>query len=278
MKSFSRLLQPALLFAASSASAAPLAGTTAEQTQPDPSAPAITFLGAGTEPVQAAADVAAPPAGWVAVSVPGPFEAYVENKNLNKALDVIPGSSLYLAPKEDSGVLAIAQKGDRIIITGLRGKWTQIRLEKSLVGYIHPGPLAAAGPAQPPGLPGTGAAGALTEAPALPAAPAPVSGPPTTAAGKPADEGAAAQGSGIVTRTFEGRFVSSKSFFAPQRPYDWQLNDSAGARIAYLDVGRLLLTEQLDKYIDHDVSVYGAVKPVPDTKDIVVVVESLQLK
>jgi hypothetical protein len=278
MKSFSRLLPPALLLAAFTLRAAPLAGTTAVQTQPDPSAPAITFLGAGTEPVPAAADVAAPPAGWVAVSVPGPFEAYVENKNLNKALDVIPGSPLHLAPKEDSGVLAIAQKGDRIIITGLRGKWTQIRLEKSLVGYIHPGPLPAAVPAQPPGQPGTEAAGALTEAPALPAAPAPVSGPPTTAAGKPADEGALAQGSGVVTRTFEGHFVSSKSFFAPQRPYDWQLNDSAGARIAYLDVGRLLLTEQLDKYIDHDVSVYGAVRPVPDTKDIVVVVESLQLK
>jgi hypothetical protein len=112
----------------------------------------------------------------------------------------------------------------------------------------------------------------------MPAASPAFSGPPTTAAGKPADEGAAAQGSGVVTRTFEGRFVSSRSFFAPQRPYDWQLNDSTGARTAYLDVGRLLLTEQLDKYIDHDVSVFGAVKPVPDTKDIVLVVESLQLK
>jgi hypothetical protein len=278
MKSLSRLLPPALLLAASTAGAAPLAGTTAVQTRPDPSAPAISFLAAGTEPVPAAADIAAPPAGWVAVSVAGPFEAYVENKNLSKSLDVIPGSSLYLAPKADAGVLAIAQKGDRITITGLRGKWTQVRLDKPLVGYIHPEPLPASGPAQSPGLPGPGASGVLTEAPAMPAAPAPLSGPPATAAGRPADEAAAAQGSGAVTRTFEGRFVSSKSFFAPQRPYDWQLNDSAGARTAYLDVGRLLLTEQLDKYIDHDVSVYGAVKAVPGTKDIVVVVESLQLR
>jgi len=293
MKSFSRHLPPArgrrrfarnpaacftaLLLAAPSLHSAPLGATTAVQTQPDPSAPAITFLSAGTEPFPAG-DVAAPPSGWVAVSVPGPFQAYVENKSLNKALDVIPGSPIYLAPNSDSGVLETAQKGDRIVITGLRGKWTQLRLEKSLVGYIHPGPLPAAARAQPSPQSGPEPGVALADVPVLPASPAQPPGPPTTAPGKPAAEAAAGQAGGTLTRTLEGRFVSSKSFFAPQPPYDWQLNDPAGARRAYLDAGRLLLTDQIDKYIDHDVSVYGAVKPVPGTKDIVVVVESLQIR
>jgi hypothetical protein len=265
------LLFAALILASSAVHSAPLAGTTAVQTRPDPSAPAITFLNAGAEPAAAPADVAPLPDGWQAVGLPGPFVAYVENKDLNKALDVIPGSTLYLAPSADSGVLAIAQKGDRITITGLRGKWTQLRLDKPLVGYIHPGPMPATGaiPSFPQAAAGAPAPFASSAAPAE---------PPTNAPGKPAAEGASDQGSAIVIRTFEGRFVSTKRLFAPQRPYEFQLNNTAGARAAYLDVGKLLLTEQIDKYIGHDVSVSGTVKPVPDTQDIVVAVESLQLK
>jgi hypothetical protein len=56
------------------------------------------------------------------------------------------------------------------------------------------------------------------------------------------------------------------------------LNDDSGTRYAYLDVSKLLLTEQIEKYIDHVVVVYGAAKSVPQHKDIVIEVESLQLK
>jgi hypothetical protein len=212
------------------------------------------------------------------VSLPGPFEAYVENKNLNKALDVIPGSPLYSAPKADSGVLAIAQKNDRISITGLRGKWTQLRLEGPLVGYIHRGPLPAVGSAAAIAQPGPGAEVNNPQTPAPFAAAAAPSEPPSTAAGKPVADNATDQGAAVVARTFEGRFVSTKSLFAPKRPYEWQLNDPSGGRAAYLDVEKLLLTEQIDEYIGHEVSVYGTVKPVPGTEDIVVGVESLQLK
>jgi hypothetical protein len=267
-----------LLLAASAVRSAPLSETTAVLTRPDPSAPAITFLSAGTDPAPAPSDVAAPPEGWQAVNLPGPFEAYVENKNLNKALDVIPGSLLWLAPKAGAGVLAIAQKGDPITITGLRGKWTQLRLERSLIGYIHPGPMPAAGSAQALPQPGPETAPNYAAMPPPSAAQAAPPEPPTTAPGKPAAEGASDQGAGILARTFEGRFVSTKHLFSPQRPYDWQLNDASGARTAYLDVGKLLLTDQIDKYAGHDVSVYGAVKPVPGTADIVVVIESLQLR
>jgi len=268
----------AFFLAASAAHSAPLAETTAVQTQPDPSAPSITFLSAGTEPVPAPPGVVPLPDGWQAVTLPGPFEAYVENKNLNKALDVVPGSPVYLAPNSDSGVLAIVRKGDRVSITGLRGKWTQVRLDESLVGYIHLGPLPAAGaaPALPQPLPE--GAGNPSGVPAPAASPAVPPAPPTTAPGKPAAENAGASGPEVVARTLEGRFVSTKHFLGGQRPYEWQLNDPAGDRRAYLDVGKLLLTDQIDKYIGREVSVSGTVKPVPGTPDIVVEVESLQLR
>jgi hypothetical protein len=85
-------------------------------------------------------------------------------------------------------------------------------------------------------------------------------------------------GSGALPRLFQGKFVSSKRPFAPRRPYDWQLNDDAGVRYAYLDVTKLLLTDQIEKYVDHVVVVFGKPKAMPGARDIVIEVESLQLK
>jgi hypothetical protein len=246
--------------------AAPLDQTAAVQTKPDPAAPVITFLKAGSEPAPAAGPVADLPAGWMAVNVPGPFEGYVLNRDLTKNLEVRPGGNIYLAPSLDSGVLAVAAKGDRTEITGLHGKWTRIKLDKDILGYIHPGPFAAANAAaaQP-----AGGEVATTNAPAsVVALP---SGPGREASG---ENGA----TGFVPRSFEGRFVSTRGLLSPRRPYDWQLTDPAGDRTAYLDISKLLLTEQIDEYIDHEVVVFGGVKTVPGGHDIVVEVESLQLK
>jgi hypothetical protein len=56
------------------------------------------------------------------------------------------------------------------------------------------------------------------------------------------------------------------------------LNDDAGVRYAYLDVTKLLLTDQIEKYVDHVVVVFGKPKAMPGARDIVIEVESLQLK
>ena len=127
------------LAAAASLAAAPLTATTAVQTRPDDAAPVVSYLKAGTEPMPAAAvtALANTPAGWMAVDLAGPFEAYVENKEIGKGLDVRPGASIYLQPKLDSGVLTTMEKGDKVEITGLRGKWTQVHVDKGLIGYIR---------------------------------------------------------------------------------------------------------------------------------------------
>lgn len=261
-------------------SAAPLTETTAVHTRPDASAPTITFLKAGTAPTFSATPA---PNGWVAVDLPGPFEGYVQNKDIGKSLDVRRGAAIHLQPTQDSAILAYMEPGDPAAITGLRGKWTQIRLEKTLTGFIRvsgglmaPAPTHAATPAQP----------VLRDVPAASPAPRPAAPAPLTptaygaaAGGAPAPVvGLNDGGAGVLPRLFQGRFVSSKRPFAPRRPYDWQLNDDAGVRYAYLDLTKLLLTEQIEKYLDRVVVVYGKPKPMPGGRDIVIEVESLQLK
>jgi hypothetical protein len=253
--------------------AAPLAVSTAVHTKPDATSPALTMLKAGTDPVAAINAPANLPPGWIAIELPGPFEGYVENKDLSKSLDVKPGAPIRLAPKPDGGVLTVAEKGDKTTITGLKGKWTQLSLEKKLVGYINVGSTAA-------GLP------PIASTPAAPAAPAPMAPSPvapsaygSTTAGQAAPMvNLGDGGSSTLPRQFAGRFVSTRRAFTPRRPYDYALNDEAGKRYAYVDVSKLLLTEQIEKYIDRHVVVFGAAKAVPDSKDIVIQVETLQLK
>jgi hypothetical protein len=246
--------------------AAPLDQTTAVQTRPDPAAPVITILKAGTEPTPASGTAGDIPGGWMAVEIAGPFEGYVLNKDLTKNLDVKTGGSIYLSPDPGAGVLTVAAKGEKTEITGLRGRWTQIRLDRSVVGYIHVGGAAVSNAFA--GQPGSGVPVA-TDAPGSVVA-------LTSEPGKAAVDGNAA--TAPVPRSFEGRFVSTRTLFSPRRPYDYELKDEGGNRAAYLDLGKLLLTEQLDTYINRDVVVYGGVSTVPGTRDIVVHVDSLQLK
>lgn len=277
-----KLLPTLALFLAGAATlaAAPLTATTAVHTKPDASSPVISYLKAGTEPKSASGALASTPAGWLAVEVPGPFKIYVENKDLAKSLDPTPGAPMRLAPKPDAGILTLAEKGDKTELTGVRGKWTEFTLDKNLTGYIHLGGTAGY---MPPiaTTPATAAPKSAAPAPA-PIASAPVSPGVygVTTAGQPnamVDLGDG--GSASLPRQFAGRFVSTRRAFTPRRPYDYALNDDAGKRYAYLDISKLLLTDQIEKYVNHPVVVYGVAKAGgPDGKDMVIAIETLQLK
>jgi hypothetical protein len=261
----------ALLLPVAATWAAPLTETAAVHTKPDPASPAISFLKAGTEPIPMAGSIATTPAGWIAIELPGPFEGYVENKDLTKALDVSPGASIRTAPKADAPVLTTSEKSDKITITGLHGRWTQIKLERSLVGYVNIGTA----PGYMPSIATTPAAapGAAAPAPVNPAAYG------TAGAGQAAPMVDLGDGGAVsLPRQFAGRFVSTRRPLMPRRPYDFALNDDAGRRYAYLDTSKLMVTEQLDKYVDHAVVVFGTAKTTAGGKDLVIEIESLQLK
>jgi len=261
-------LLAAWLTAVAGLSAAPVAATTAVHARPQAGAPIISYLKAGTAPVFV--EGAPAPAGWAAVELTGPFEVYVQRKDLTKNLEPRPGSEVHLQPKPESPVLTIAEKGDKAEITGqFQGKWTQITLEKRLVGYIQ---VSSAAPALAP-----------APAPAAPKSrPEPAPAAPVASfagAGQPAPMvNSGDGGSTALPRAIQGTFVSSKRPFMPRRPYDYQINDDAGVRYAYLDLSKLLLTDVMEKYLDRVVIVYGTAKALPNSKDIVIEVETLQLR
>jgi hypothetical protein len=262
-----------LLATAAAAVAAPLTATTAVHTQPDESSPTLTVLSAGSEPVVAPGSLATTPAGWLAVELPGPFDGYVKNGDIMKSLDVRVGASVLAAPKAGAAELTKIELTDKSDITGLHGKWTQVRIQKKITGYIHLG-------GTPDYLPPIANA-AATSAASAPLEPAPVTPVAygVTTAGRPAPMvNLGDGGSSTLSRLFQGKFVSTRSPFKPRRPYDWALVDDSGDRYAYVDISKLLLTEQIDKYIGHVVVVYGSGKSVPGTKDIVIEAESLQLR
>ena len=260
-----------------SLAAAPLTATTAVHTKPDTSSPAIAYLKAGTDPVPAPGAVASTPAGWMAIELRGPFEGYVENKDLAKNLDVKPGAPIRLAPRADAGVLKLAEKDDKTTLTGIRGKWTQISLDRTLIGYIHLGGSAG----YVPPIATAPATAAAPPSPTGPVAPPPVSPGVygVSTAGQPAPVvNLGDGGSSTLPRQYVGRFLSTRRPFTPRRPYDFALHDDSGRRFAYLDVSKLLLTDQIEKYLNLQVVVFGAARGSADGKDIVIQVESLQLK
>ncbi len=243
--------------------AAPLMETTAIHSQPDAASPAIGYLKAGTEPV--AAPNATAPDGWMAVAIPGPHEGYIANADLTKGLDVRPGATIRTQPKADGPVLTTKQEGEKIEITGLRPGWTQVKLERDVVGYIKLGGSASVAPA------------AATAA----AAPAPASVPPPPAltAGQ-APPNLASGPAGGLPHLYQGMLVPTKRFLlvGPRRDFDYQLNDSNGKRIAYLDVSKMLATVKMEKYIDNPVVVSGVIRQTYDGKNLVIQVVTMDLK
>ncbi|MDB6095639.1 MAG: hypothetical protein JWM32_3201 [Verrucomicrobia bacterium] len=274
MKPNVHLLLP-FLASALLAQAAPLTATTAVHTAPDESSLTITVLHAGAEPVAA---LSMAPAGWTAVELAGPFDVYIRNGDIMKSLDPKVGASAYLTPKVGQPELTKIELSDHTNITGLHGKFTRVSLEKKIVGYIHTaGPAAYQSP-----ITATTMATTSTGAPApqlMDAAPVTPIAYGVTTAGRPAPMvNLGDGGASTLPRLFQGKFVSTRSAFKPRRPYDWALNDDAGSRYAYVDISKLLLTDQIEKYVGHTVVVYGAAKSVPGGKDIVIEVDSLQLK
>jgi hypothetical protein len=254
------LLAAAALAGAGALNAATLSVATAVQSQPDASSAVIEVLPAGSEQPTPSDKVGMPPAGWIAVEVAGPFEGYVKNKNLTKDLDVIPGSDVLVSPKDGSGVLSVFAKGDKSEITGLHGSWTQIKLEKTLVGYIQLSPSAPSPAASAPSAP--------TAAAPAPAAPAP---------GAALTQGSPS-GDVRLSRLYEGTLASTKTLLMPKHPYAWQILDASGKRIAYVDMSKLLMTDQIENYAGHGVVLLGSLVPVADSDDLVIEVVGLRLK
>ncbi|MDB6114993.1 MAG: hypothetical protein JWQ62_1938 [Lacunisphaera sp.] len=249
----------ALALVAIPASADILTNDTAVFAQADAKSAVLTRLKSG----YAITVVGEAPAGWKRVELTTPIEAYVQNRDLTKGLEVRPGANIYSAPRKDAPVMTVAATGDKSELTGLHGDWAQIKLEKKIQGFIAIGEMAnTPAPADP------------TPMFAVPTATAPVVS--STAPGRPvAMTGDTAE----MPRLFAGKLVlARRAILNPNPVYDYQLVDASGRRFAYVDTKRLLLTDKIEIYLDRNVSITGTVRNTIDGKDLVVAAESMSLK
>lgn len=238
--------------------------------RPDSGSAVIVLIDTG-ERLPEPAPIRGVPSGWTAVSVPGPHEVYVHNKHITKDLDIKPGSPLHVEANEDSPILTNSAVDDKMEITNLRGRWTQLALHSDVTGYVFgtaADPLSS-GPTDILQTP-------VEDVPLVTTAPV---APPRATTGEPVNRTAEERQSlADLPRLFEGMLRSTRVPLRPRRPYDFALETEDGTRFAYLNLTRILLRTPVENYLNRDVVVYGVARPIPDTSDIVITVESIQTR
>lgn len=216
------------------------------------------------------------PSGWMAVELAGPHTVYVTDKETTKNMEVRPNASYHAAPDAKSPVLGLAGENDAAEWADMApNRFNKFSLKKPIVAYVRVAPTPVAPVVTEPVVTNT-------------VAPAPAAQPydDSTAVLRndipanspvPAGQGLGA-GEPRLARTFFGVVASTRTPLRPRRPFDFQLNDSSGNRIAYLDVSRLLQTEQIDAFGGRPVSIFGTAEPLGTGKEIVIRVETLKLQ
>lgn len=256
----------ALLLAAvtaPSAHAATLDAPLPAYASPDTSSPILGTAKAGTKIAAGTA-----PSGWAAVELAGPHTVYVTDKDTLKSFEVRPGAAYYAQPRANAPVIGLAGDKDPAELADVAGEFNKFSLNKSLIAYVRmpvaaPAPVAPVQPAAstPPPL--------MDDVQGTLHQDIPANRPVTPGQGLDAGEPR-------LARTFFGVVASSRSALRPRRPWDYQINDDGGARIAYLDISKLLLTEQIDAFLGRPVAILGTAETIG--ADLVVHVESLKLQ
>ncbi|MCU0793122.1 MAG: hypothetical protein MUE42_09810 [Opitutaceae bacterium] len=251
---------------------------------PDEAAPILGTARAGSRLATSAA-----PSGWQAVELAGPHTVFVTEKDTLKNFEVRPGAAYYAAPVPTAPVIGLAGDKDPAEFADVAGRFNKFSLNKPLIAYVRATPVAVT----PVAVPEPVAPAVLAETPApayvAPAAPAAQAAPADDFANTlrndiPANN-PTVPGSGLglgepaLARTFFGTVASTRNPLRPRRPFDFQLNDARGGRIAYLDVSRLLQTEQIDAFVGKPVALFGTAEAVGVAgKEIVIRVETLKLQ
>ncbi|AKC83001.1 hypothetical protein IMCC26134_09825 [Verrucomicrobia bacterium IMCC26134] len=251
--------------------AAALAEAATAYAAPDSSSIALGTARAGSRIATTPA-----PSGWQAVELAGPHTVYVAEKDTLKNFDIRPGASYLASPRADAPVIGIAGEKDAAQFADIAGRYNKFSLDRVLIGFVRlpvspvtavsavtPGPVSAPVSAQAP-APATTAADANILRQDIPA----------SAPARAASE----TGEPQLARIFFGTLASSRSAFHPRRPYDFQLNDNNGNRLAFLDTSRLLLTEKLETFLERNITILGTAETSGSTGALVIHVETLKLR
>jgi hypothetical protein len=274
-----RLLLLALSLGTAIAQAATLPTALPAYASPNDQAPVLGTAAAGSRIV-----ITPAPSGWQAVELAGPHTVYVTEKDTLKNFEVRPGAAYLSAPRADAPVVGLAGDKDPAAFADIAGRYNKFSLDKPIVAYVRaqPTPVTPVAPAPVASQP----APAPTPTPASPApAEAPLMSDLNATlrndipASSPVSPGRGIEpGEPRLARTFFGTLASTRSAFRPRRPHDFQLNDSAGQRIAFIDVSRLMQTEKIEAFIGRPVTLFGTALVVGPSNDVVIQAETLKLQ
>lgn len=246
--------------------------------QPDPAAPVIGLLPAENfllpppEPVELT--VREKEAGWRAIAFLEDFRGHVRQADIRKDLTITVGTSIHLEPDDEAPVLTHAEAEDHFEVEHLDGDWAEVAFRKPLTGFVLTGETGAAPPA---------ATTEVTEVPSsdpVPGGEIILSADTPAAAEAPVPEGPtvsarAALPTDGALRVFQGWLMETRSFFGLGRPFDYQVVDASGNRIAYVDLERLLITEPIDRFVGYRYEIYGRAEPLAGRRDFVIRVERM---
>lgn len=224
------------------------------------------LLAPPTEPTEISDE--AKESGWRAISFLDNFSGYVKRSEVRKDLTLTDGTPIYLSAVEDpSLIITRAFTKDIIEIERLDGLWSQVRFRKPVTGFVQTGT----------GISNDGSRES-SPAPTAAAEPEPefVETPPVPERVRIAER--AAVPSDGVLRAFEGWLSPTRSFFGRNQPFAHQATDEAGNRIAYLDLGRLLITTPLDQFYGRRFEFYGRAEPIEGRREFVIRVERILKK
>jgi len=260
---------------AQAATAATLSFEAPMQVSPDDTAESVGALPAGSSITPllredlAAAGIAEPPPGWIAVRHAIAVEGFVRTRDIGKDFAMKPDSPIFAEAAEGAPVLAMAGPKDPVETGDPVGRFTRATLRKDQIVFVNSVPPQSRAmvrqPAPPP------AAVSTTSMPAAPAAPAVATAQPTPAA--PATPG-------VITaapRTFEGYLMRTRRILGRGPKLDYQLVDENNQRIALLDVSALLVTEPIEFFEGRFVKIYGPGLSMEGVTDAIIRVENLRL-
>lgn len=238
-------------------------------------------------------------AGWHWGEYAGSLVGYVPDAKIGKDLYPVEGAYIFTEPKEESALLTTVTAQDlnenRIEIVD-RGPWWKVRLTKAIpVFYQVPAssvsPTAASTSGSNPN-PTPASSPSAISAPAaaddadsdtpLPLYEAPVPESPSAAppgAVRPQSPDRSMEGSvaGSLATTMRGRLErTSKRFFLFTPPAAFELLNTSGKRIAYLDLKDAILPSALPTYLGKDVTVIGTWTEIEDSTDILIRVRTVR--
>lgn len=201
--------------------------------------------------------------GWEAISFLENFRGFVQRTDLTKDLKVAPGSAVYVNAEVNSDkVLTRARANDLFEVENLSGNWAEVSFRKPVTAFVRSESSTASAPRE------AARAVQTSDIQDEPEQRAEATQRPTVS------RRTAIPSDGMV-RSFQGQLGQPRTLFGRQAPYPFQIVDSSGNRIAYLDLSKLLITAPMEHLIGRQYEFYGKAEPIDGRRDFVIRVERI---